>query len=161
MNDFISTVYSGNLEKMMEYDLQQVDVNQKDDKGYTALHWNCMFGLVGPHREKIAQKLIDFGAEVNAILDDNGYSPLVLACESGSVGLVKLLVNNGADVNLIATGTTPLIQAVISGCEDMVEFLIDSGADSYLTDVRGNNAANIALEYERPDIYRLITNSAN
>ena len=62
------------------------------------------------------------------------YTPLAKACDKGDFEMVKLLVENGADVNYVPINTfaTPLGFAVQSDSVDnlkIVGFLIENGAD--------------------------------
>jgi hypothetical protein len=42
--------------------------------------------------------LIDHGANINA-QDDDGYTPLIVACYKGLADIAQLLIEKGADVN--------------------------------------------------------------
>jgi hypothetical protein len=70
-----------------------VDVNAKDEGGWTPLHRAAFAG----HKE-IAELLIDNGAEVNAKNED-GWTLLHLAVVNGHKEIVELLIDNDADVN--------------------------------------------------------------
>lgn len=48
----------------------------------------------------MVKKLIDLGANIDAI-DDNGETPLFYAASQGSFETVKILVEHGADFNLL------------------------------------------------------------
>jgi ankyrin repeat protein len=95
-----------------------VDVNEKDDDGYTPLA-NAAF------RDNIliVKLLLDRGADANAS------NPLFYAVDSYEV--VKLLLDNGADVNRrIEDGRTPLHAAVAGRLKiRVIELLLDRGAD--------------------------------
>ncbi len=55
---------------------------------------------------------------------------LMFAAESGDLMLVKLLVLNGAELELsFNEGTTPLLIAVLNGHFDVVHFLLEKGAN--------------------------------
>jgi len=61
--------------------------------------------------------------------DGEGVTPLTAAVEGGNVEIVRLMVENGADVNQIdARLMTPLQVAEKSGKSEMVELLKELGA---------------------------------
>jgi ankyrin repeat protein len=87
---------------------------------------------------EIGQFLILRGAEVNpdpcknnkaCTCGPNFQTPLHHACQMGKVELAKILIDNGAKVNLFnADGQTPLHCAVKSGKPEIVKLLVDNGA---------------------------------
>lgn len=74
--------------------------------------------------------LISQGADVNTS-DEDGDTPLHLACDYGHVEIVKALIKTGADVNAKewGGGSTPLHCAVRAKSLEIVEVLLESGAD--------------------------------
>jgi len=63
-------------------------------EGWTPLHYACSTGKL-----EVAQYLIANGAKVNA-LSPSETTPLMMAVNSGNAYLVKLLLDNGADLRL-------------------------------------------------------------
>jgi len=63
------------------------------------------------------------------------YTPLQEACQKGNIHIVKMLLNNGADVNYVQghiAPYSPLIMAISSGEDsnlEIVKLLIEKGAD--------------------------------
>ena len=88
------------------------DVNCTDDK----FNLTC--------RLEINQRLED----KFFVADNDRCTPLMYAAQKGRLECVKLLVNGGADVNLVARDRTPLGEAAGRGHHECVEFLIQSGA---------------------------------
>ena len=71
-----------------------VDVNAKDDIGWTGLHCACMnFSL------DLVKLLIEAGADVNAQTNE-GDVPLLVAINHNSNRISKVLIEAGADVNI-------------------------------------------------------------
>lgn len=74
--------------------------------------------------------LLKSGADVNLVTND-GVSALILASELGHIEVVKLLLDNSANLKAkrISDGLTALIIAANKGHDDIVKLLIEMGAD--------------------------------
>jgi len=76
--------------------------------------------------------LLDNGAEVDS-LDDNGNTPLAWAARRGNLEIVKLLVENKANVNhqnmKCEYNLGPLFYAIIENHTEVVKFLLNNNAD--------------------------------
>jgi len=61
-----------------------------------------------------------------------GVTPLMFAAENGHTKIVKLLVNKGADINIVPkySKVTPLIAAVKNNHVEIVEFLLKNNANA-------------------------------
>lgn len=89
----------------------------------------------------------DLAARINAA-DDLGLSPLHWAALSGNCKIVALLVEAGADVNVLNNSLcSPLHLAAASGYTDIVLYLIERGADGTCKNVMDRDAAFCALLY--------------
>ena len=78
---------------------------------------------------RIVKFLIDYGANVNAKDDNDGYTPIHWAAKDGNVEIAKLLIASGAKIDVKDNdGDTPLHEAAYSVQLDIVKLLIDSGA---------------------------------
>ena len=103
---------------------QQIDVNEAEVDGMTALHWAV-------HRNDLetAELLIRAGARVEAA-NRYGVTPLLLACTSGSAALVDTLLEAGTDPNTVfSEGETALMTAARAGKTAAVGSLLAHGAD--------------------------------
>ncbi|XP_062609781.1 uncharacterized protein LOC134271592 [Saccostrea cucullata] len=79
--------------------------------------------------EEYIDDLVDSGANVN-LCNNNGFSPLHVACYIGYDSTVQLLLNNGADINLCdIVGDSPLNVACHIGHESTVQLLLNNSAD--------------------------------
>lgn len=126
---------------------RQAFVDQTDHLGGTALHRAAANG-----HERVSQILIEAGADVNASydpfvvsdilrgvrflknkiirLDSGGRTPLHQAAMHGHILLTRLLLQNGADINLRDEyGKTPLHVAAEAGYFDIVELLVRKGSN--------------------------------
>jgi len=118
---------------------------------------------------KVADFLIAQGADANSPVAETGETPLHSAlCKAGRpyfLYVIKLLVENGADVNaktipgketggfmrdVRTKGETPLHRAAAYGDEEMIQYLLDHGADRQARDAHGNSPISWASEHLRP-----------
>lgn len=62
-----------------------------------------------------------------------GATSLHIACREGNVEIAKILIENGANVNLVDNeGWSPLMRASLNGNENLVDLLLKNGAKSQL-----------------------------
>ena len=96
--------------------------------------------------------LLAAGAEVDARETWRGQTALMWAAAENHVGVVRLLIGRGADVNASSTaGYTPLLFAARQGTIDAAAGLIDGGADVNVIAPNGSTVLTIAisnLKYE-------------
>jgi ankyrin repeat protein len=145
-------MHPANGSKIIDRILQEnPDVNERSAGGENALHVAAALNKLSE-----VQRLIQLGADVNA-LDDRGNTPLHRAIQSDSNGqLVKRLLDNGADPNAVPPNPppdwkSPLSFAVESGYIVIVTHLLDAGAEVNARDARGRTALHFALaEDNRP-----------
>ncbi|KAJ6032419.1 Mur ligase C-terminal, partial [Penicillium herquei] len=91
---------------------------------YSALHHAARL-----NRPEIAQLLLENGAAVDLKSRQSTGTPLILAAEKGSLQIVQLLVEKGADVNSVNSHKAALNVAVENGYLEIAALLIDNGAD--------------------------------
>ncbi len=90
--------------------------------------WNLVESVLKGNPEAL-MLLLERGANPDA-LAEGGMSALMFATERNDLILVKILVLNGADLELSdAETTTPLLIAVLNGHFDVAHFLLEKGAD--------------------------------
>jgi ankyrin repeat protein len=103
---------------------QGADVNAAQGDGMTPLHRTAETGNV-----RMADVLIEAGANLEAQTRVGSHTPLHVASASGRAGVVALLVASGADVEArTTTGATPLHFAAASGSAGAVTALLEGGA---------------------------------
>jgi ankyrin repeat protein len=71
---------------------------------------------------KAVKEALEEGAKVNTV-DDEGYTPLVLACGRGDLEMVELLIEHGAKLNHMSHGNNVLTVAAASGQRHVYEYL--------------------------------------
>lgn len=88
------------------------------------------------------KRALEAGANADQLEALSGMSPLSAAALAGNVTLTKLLLKNGAEIDVLnSDGSTPLISAAFLGRFDVLKLLLERGADP---DVQ-NTARDTAL----------------
>lgn len=112
---------------MLSFLEKGANVNIRGPSGDTPLHFACSLGF----HEELVNLLIAYGAEVNAV-NKSGLTPLHLSCRKTDSAVVKILVENGADINAhhLPQNMTPLMLV----CKDnfafrLIPLLLSYGAD--------------------------------
>src|SRR5579884_4401225 len=93
------------------------DINSSSIDGDNALHCVIRWGDAAA-----AKALIAAGIDVNKA-GDLGYTPLHVACMKGNLELVKLLVDNGANLFAMSEGDPPFATARLAGHDKVCDFL--------------------------------------
>jgi ankyrin repeat protein len=105
-----------------------------DEDGQTALH-----AAAGCGNEEIVSFLLGQGAQANS-RDEDGATPLMMACEEGQTGVVKVLLQHVGPEALQETnehGLTALHYAAMCGLEETATFLLGQGAQANSKDKKG------------------------
>src|SRR5690606_26251063 len=121
--------------------------------GFTALGMACHFG-----NEEIVRYLLLKGADPNQT-SNNGYNvnPLYTAISSNFEAIAKLLVEGGAEVNIIQAGNlTPLHAAASNGNIEMLILLLENGADVLIKDDNGQTPAHSAQAKGHHEIAKIL-----
>ncbi|XP_044254562.1 LOW QUALITY PROTEIN: uncharacterized protein LOC123005037 [Tribolium madens] len=83
-------------------------------------------------QEKYIRRLLQVPVYKNTIDEEDKYgrTPLYLACQLGLYNIVKLLIENGANVNY----STPLHVSCLHACDNIVKLLLQAGSNINATD---------------------------
>lgn len=115
--------------------------------GFTALHYAAFFG-----QEEAARILLERGAEVGLVARNATIhvTPLHSAASGAHPGIVKLLLEHGADPNAGQDGGfTPLHSAAANDDRVSVDALLAAGADPRLANDEGKTPADLASDETR------------
>lgn len=115
-------------------------------KGMSALH-----AALESRREDLVEFLLSAGADPNLAhgRTGSGTTPLIIAAVGGVVGVVRMLVEAGADMEPVAAGISVLAAAAAEGHTGVVQYLVEKGASINHVDVDGVTALLLACEYGR------------
>lgn len=84
---------------------------------------------------RLAGRLIDLGAEIDARRERDGATPLMVAASRGDVALVNLLLERGAEADALdKEGESALLEAARKGHRQVVRALLASGASADVND---------------------------
>jgi len=110
----------------------------------------------------MVRALLKLGADVSDVMGGNGVGVVALACASGDVASVEILIDAGADVNAGPEGNmTPLhIAAAHMNTETcaatMAKVLLAAGADANKADSSGMKAIHAAAATNRRSVVELL-----
>lgn len=104
---------------------------------------------------ELVKQLLSTGININAF-KKYGTTSLLLAIEKQNKEMVHMLVELGADVNLMPHCDIPLHEAIIWGDKEVVKMLIDKGADINKSDKSGHTPLHFAVIYRKQEIISLL-----
>lgn len=139
------------VQAMAENDPDALDT--VSDHGFTPLGMAAHFG-----NEDIVRFLLEKGADPN-IHSQNGYNvyPLHAAIGSGFDGISKMLIEAGAEVNVLQTSrTSPLHLAAQTGNIDLIILLLENGALVEIKNDMGKTASDLAGEKGHTEIANIL-----
>ncbi|CAF1105763.1 unnamed protein product [Adineta steineri] len=144
----------------LEFKPSGTDADNLNITGQTAL-----FMATLKDRVDVVKFLIEKKAQIN-VQNRYGVSPLLLCAESGNYELVQVLVEGGADVNIIPQGAlaeesilagqTPLFGAANKGHVKICEYLVKNGADLNAVTVTGATPLYTAIEEGHLEVVELL-----
>jgi ankyrin repeat protein len=155
-------VRGGDLDKVEAALAKKADPNYigKDGPQQTVLMIAAESGNV-----EMVKALLKAGANPNRKMQGNdfwqGKTALFFAVEAGQSAVAKVLIENGAKVNVqqVPSGNTPLILAATAGDLETVKVLVEHKADLNVKDAKGRSAYMVADGPNRSEIQRLLVSA--
>jgi ankyrin repeat protein len=114
----------------------KLDVNKANRNGVTPLHFASSLSDKNCHADKIMEFLIKKGANLNAQTVD-GYTPLQITAYNGYYRLSKILIENGADINIKNNDKSTALHQLLKSKnieDNHIKLLIEKGADVNVKD---------------------------
>ena len=109
-------------------------------------------------KNKKAQKV--YSLNKRGFNSRKNYTPLEYAIKKGNQEMVKILIENGADINTInKKGDTPLTYAIQKGSKKMTRVLIEQGADINAMGKDGYTPLTYAIQKGNKEIMKMLLES--
>ena len=147
--DFFKAVQLDDVRTVQSLLQRGFDPNTVNPQGVPAL----MLAVKEPSL-KVAQLLATWPKVKTEVRNENDESALMLAALKGHVALVKLLVENDADVN--KPGWTPLHYAATAGNVPIIELLLDNSAYIDAESPNGSTPLMMAAMYGTPESVKVL-----
>lgn len=131
-------------------------------RGYSVLHHACRSkacaGSILPILlDLLSADLTEKNINMVDVQSKSGDTALLLACEIACEAAVALLLEAGANVNIINNnGTSPLHYAVKKRNEEIVRLLLAAKANPNLEDTKGVSATHIADKYRDDSVIKVM-----
>src|SRR3989339_225076 len=128
-----------------------------------------LFDLIAKGDSKQVEEFLENGGkqEINTPITNNWapqWTPLYLACNFNNLGIVEILLKNGANPNTLSNGgKTPLYIACCYESLPMIELLLKYGADATLTSNNGESPLSTICTWrikERKELLMMLIPSA-
>jgi ankyrin repeat protein len=90
------------------------------------------------------------------LIDENGFSPLILACYHNNYVAAKFLLEHKCNINLSSPMGTALMSAVVKGNIEITQLLLENKAEVNSTDSNGATALMYATMFNSSELIKLL-----
>nr|XP_043883793.1 ankyrin-2 isoform X4 [Solea senegalensis] len=148
---FLRAARAGNIDKVLEFLKNGVDISTCNQNGLNALHLAAKEG-----HQDLVEELLDRGAAVDSSTK-KGNSALHIASLAGQKDVVRLLVKRGADINSQSqSGFTPLYMAAQENHLEVVRYLLENEGNQSIATEDGFTPLAIALQQGHNSVVSLL-----
>ena len=132
------------------------DPNINDSDGDTCLH----YAAGGPCSKDVIQEIINHVADVNA-KSKNNTTALMRACQKGNIDAINVLINAGADPNIVDANINTCLHHVagLYFCKDVLQAIISYGVDVDATNNNNETALMKACSKGNIDAVNILLNA--
>lgn len=88
--------------------------------------------------------------------NENGFTPLILACYRGNIEVAKFLMDNVKDVNYKSQQGTALAGLSVKYNKELVEYLLKKNADPNIPDATGSTPLFWAVKFGNKELIELL-----
>lgn len=88
--------------------------------------------------------------------NDQGFSPLILACYRGNVEVAKFLMDNVKDINYGSAQGSALTASVFKSNKELTQKLLANGANANLADSNGVTPLIYAVQLQDKDLVKIL-----
>jgi ankyrin repeat protein len=120
--------------------------------------WTPLMVAAADGHEAAVRTLLAMGGDPNR-RNDLGRTALMFPSSYGFIGVVRVLLDGGADVNVVPTDETrwtALMAAACAGRADVTQLLLERGADARLTDSKGTTPLACARNNDHSDVVKVL-----
>nr|XP_057901926.1 ankyrin-2-like isoform X4 [Doryrhamphus excisus] len=148
---FLRAARAGNIDKVLEFLKNGVDISTCNQNGLNALHLAAKEG-----HQDLVEELLERGAPVDSSTK-KGNTALHIASLAGQREVVRLLVKRGADVNSQSqNGFTPLYMAAQENHLEVVRYLLENDGNQSIATEDGFTPLAIALQQGHNSVVSLL-----
>nr|XP_046268982.1 ankyrin-3-like isoform X2 [Scatophagus argus] len=148
---FLRAARAGNIDKVLDFLKNGVDISTCNQNGLNALHLAAKEG----HKD-LVEELLERGAPVDSATK-KGNTALHIASLAGQKDVVRLLVKRGADVNSQSqNGFTPLYMAAQENHLEVVRYLLENEGNQSIATEDGFTPLAIALQQGHNSVVSLL-----
>ncbi|XP_056265640.1 ankyrin-3-like isoform X7 [Pseudoliparis swirei] len=148
---FLRAARAGNIDKVLDFLKNGVDISTCNQNGLNALHLAAKEG----HMD-LVEELLERGAAVNSPTK-KGNTALHIASLAGQSEVVQLLVKRGADVNFQSqNGFTPLYMAAQENHLEAVRYMLENDGNQSIATEDGFTPLAIALQQGHNSVVSLL-----
>ncbi|XP_035515620.1 ankyrin-2 [Morone saxatilis] len=148
---FLRAARAGNIDKVLDFLKNGVDITTCNQNGLNALHLAAKEG----HKD-LVEELLERGAPVDSSTK-KGNTALHIASLAGQKEVVRLLVKRGADVNSQSqNGFTPLYMAAQESHLEVVRYLLENEGNQSIATEDGFTPLAIALQQGHNSVVSLL-----